>query len=432
VSGLFDRAFSFSGEAVKPFLIEQLRTEKKTDAQRRLLYFQHGRPEISGANRTVSALKHKTPGLFFPLVHRAGSRFPRIFCLNFWFLLNFEDMLRKKINIPVVLVHILCWIIVLLIPSISAISVIINNGEVHTKMFFAPIISFSLILISIFYFNYYFLIPRLLFRGKRFFYVLSCIGIVLLVLSVPFIITQVFHYEPEDVSEAMKRTRPLAFSNLILLFLMALISSIGLAMNNRLKQTEKEKLTAQLAYLQSQVNPHFLFNTLNGIYAVTISKAPKAAEMVEKLAVMMRYSLQQTPQETVELAKEIEYLNNYIELQKIRFGDAVNLNCSIYNEKAHWQITPLLLIPFIENAFKYGVNTEEDSHIDIRLQVSGSTLLLDVFNKKVNLDLSTHVKSGLGISNTRNRLQLIYPNKHALQIADTEKGFRVSLQIELA
>jgi LytS/YehU family sensor histidine kinase len=255
---------------------------------------------------------------------------------------------------------------------------------------------------------------------------------VLLVFSVPFIITQVFNYQPNDMSEAMKRTRPLAFSNLILLFLMALISSIGLAMNNRLKEMEKEKLTAQLAYLQSQVNPHFLFNTLNGIYAVTIGKAPKAAEMVEKLSGMMRYSLQQTPQETVELSKEIEYLNNYIELQKIRFGDAVDLRCDIYSVKAHWQIAPLLLIPFIENAFKHGVNTEEDSHIDIRLHVTGNTLLLDVFNKKVNLDLSTHVKSGLGISNTRNRLQLIYPNKHSLQIADTENGFRVSLQIELA
>jgi hypothetical protein len=340
-------------------------------------------------------------------------------------------MLFRSPKITTILIHAACWLVVLLTPTLSTYQVISESNPARWHFFLAPILSFSVILISIFYFNYNFLIPRLLFNGKRFLYVLSCIGIVFFVLSVPVIISTVFNFRPEVENPEMLKARPLAFSNLILMFMMAFIASIGLATNNRLKQAEKEKLTAQLAYLQAQINPHFLFNTLNGIYAVTIIKAPKAAEMVEKLSDMMRYSLNQTLSETVDLDQETAYIENYIELQKIRFGDSVKINCAIHTHGKHYQIAPLLLIPFVENAFKHGVNAEEDSEINIRLNIHEHVLQLDVYNRKVKLDLSTHVKSGLGISNTRNRLQLIYPNKHMLSVADSPNSFAVSLQIQL-
>ncbi|MGL5890517.1 MAG: sensor histidine kinase [Bacteroidia bacterium] len=341
-------------------------------------------------------------------------------------------MSLKTPRVSTLLIHAVCWLLVMLIPTVSTYQVMKSTNQNPEFLFLAPIVTFTIILICIFYFNYYFLIPRLLFNGRRLTYVLSCVGVLVFVFSVPFIISNVFHFEPEFENPQMKTARPFAFTNLLLLFLMAFISSIGLATNNRLKQAEKEKLTAQLAYLQAQINPHFLFNTLNGIYAVSIATSPRAAEMVEKLSGMMRYSLNHTPQEMVDLNQEAEYIENYIELQKIRFGESVKLISDIETRGKHYQIAPMLLIPFVENAFKHGVNAEEDSYINIRLAVIDNVLQLDVFNNKVKLDLSTHEESGLGINNTKNRLQLIYPKKHSLMIKDTETEFAVTLQIQLA
>jgi sensor histidine kinase YesM len=198
-----------------------------------------------------------------------------------------------------------------------------------------------------------------------------------------------------------------------------------------LKQTEKEKLSAQLSSLKSQINPHFLFNTLNSIYATAIDESPQTADMVDKLSEIMRYTMRDTQKDVVLLDEELNYIGNYVELQNIRLDESVWLEYHVEGEPGHLEIAPMLLIPFIENAFKHGVNSEQDSHVEIIININNTELHLVVINNKVNIQLDTSEQSGLGIANTKRRLELIYPDKHLLTIIENEKEFRVSLHINL-
>lgn len=193
----------------------------------------------------------------------------------------------------------------------------------------------------------------------------------------------------------------------------------------------RDKLDAELSYLKAQINPHFLFNTLNSIYSLALQKSDDAANAVVKLSGMMRYVLTESQRESVSLEKEINYIKDYVELQKLRLGNAVRLDFNISGNAAQKQIAPLLLIPFIENAFKHGVNAEENSEIEIEINVTESAVNLFVKNNKVNVDNTTDVKTGLGVENTKNRLILLYPDKHHLTIDDNPLSFAVSLSINI-
>ena len=244
------------------------------------------------------------------------------------------------------------------------------------------------------------------------------------------------HFQPSNhpmppPNPEMSRGIPLFFANALLMFSVTFLTSLVLRLNTRWKETEKERLSAQLDYLKTQVNPHFLFNTLNSIYSITIGKAPQASEMVNKLSQMMRYSLKEAQLNYVPLEKEINYIQNYIDLQKVRFDDSVRFNYEIKGDFSNKQIAPLLLIPFIENAFKHGVNSEQDSYIQINLNIIGNELKLKVTNNKVDIETDQEEKSGIGINNTKSRLMLIYPNNHSLKIIDSETHFTVYLTLNL-
>ena len=224
---------------------------------------------------------------------------------------------------------------------------------------------------------------------------------------------------------------PVIIVNAILLWLLSIVSSILWTIYTRLKQTEGEKLSAQIASLKSQINPHFLFNTLNNIYATAMDTSPKTADMVDKLSEMMRYTMKDTQLDFVLLEDEINYVNNFIELQKLRLDRSVKLEYRTLENIPAMQIAPMLLIPFIENAFKHGVNSEQKSHIKIEMTTNKNEFKLTVVNNKVNIQQDTSERSGLGIENTKHRLNLIYPSKHLLVTHDTEKEFSVSLYINL-
>jgi LytS/YehU family sensor histidine kinase len=252
-------------------------------------------------------------------------------------------------------------------------------------------------------------------------------------LNIPILITGILHSpDAKFINDPiLQKIIPLLFANNLLMFIVTFLASIGLRLNSQWKQTEKERLSAQLSYLKTQINPHFLFNTLNSIYAVTIVKVPKGAEMVAKLSEMMRYALKETQSDFVSLEKEINYINNYIDLQKIRFDKSIKYSYIVEGEYDNNQIAPLLLIPFIENAFKHGVNSEQDSNIRIKISITNNELNLHVTNNKVDIESLPEEKSGLGIKNTKHRLELIYPSKHLLVISETETLFDVLLHIEL-
>lgn len=215
-------------------------------------------------------------------------------------------------------------------------------------------------------------------------------------------------------------------------FMMVLVLSTMIRINNRLKQSEKEKVNAELSYLKAQINPHFLFNTLNSIYASAIDEnADNTASAVVMLSGMMRYVISEAHHEFVTLQKEINYINDYIELQKIRMGNTVRLLYGVTGNLAGKQIAPLILISFIENAFKHGVNPEENSSIEIEIDIHDNNLHLSVLNNKVKTVNGDSFKNNIGLENTRNRLQLLYPSRHELVIKDDEKEFLVLLKINL-
>jgi len=224
-------------------------------------------------------------------------------------------------------------------------------------------------------------------------------------------------------------------------YLVVLFLALLLKIRERLKQTEKEKLQAELAYLKAQINPHFLFNILNGIYSLTIEKSDKAPDAVIRLSEMMRYVFDESGKDWVTLQQELNYIRSYIALQESRFGPTIRLDyhigepspLAVHSSRLTTspKIAPLILIPFIQNAFTHGVSPEEDSHIYIGLTITGEELHLEVTNKKVHVRLSAADHSGLGISNTKKRLRLLYPHDHTLKIEDDKDDFRVFVTLKL-
>jgi sensor histidine kinase YesM len=200
-----------------------------------------------------------------------------------------------------------------------------------------------------------------------------------------------------------------------------------LRISDRLKQTEEARRKAELSYLQAQINPHFLFNTLNSIYSLSIEKSDQVADAVVKLSNMMRYVLTEANKPLVSLKKEIDYINGYIDLQKYRVSNTVDIHLTINGEATHQEIAPLLLITFIENAFKYGVNPEVPSEIIIEIDIGTDDMHLLVKNKKATIKNTE--RTGLGIKNVKQRLEMLYPGKHTLTVHDGTSDFSVSLLI---
>ena len=193
---------------------------------------------------------------------------------------------------------------------------------------------------------------------------------------------------------------------------------------------------ASFDFLRSQINPHFLFNALNTIYGTALQeKAERTGEGVEKLGNMMRFMLQENMQEKISLNREVEYLNNYIDLQKLRTDSSpdVKIITNIQQDVSSVQIPPMLLIPFVENAFKHGISLREPSLIKVTLEVKGKTLYFDVMNtkhKRGEKDPEKE-KSGIGLSNVKQRLQLQYPGRHEMVIRETAGDYFVHLTITL-
>ncbi|MCK8495066.1 histidine kinase [Spirosoma sp. RP8] len=221
---------------------------------------------------------------------------------------------------------------------------------------------------------------------------------------------------------------------LAIFFLLGSVSSlisISIQTASRLHQVENDQLQAELRQLKAQIQPHFLFNTLNSIYALAIRQDERTADTIVKLSEFMRYIIRDAHRDKVALAKEINYIGNYIDLQKARLRDAVQVNYRLEGDETHGEIAPLLLFSFIENAFKYGVSPDEESRIDIRIRIEGSNLDLYVANKKVQVS-SFENSTGVGLQNTRERLRLLYPDTHQLTIDNNPTDFQVSLNLTLS
>ena len=193
------------------------------------------------------------------------------------------------------------------------------------------------------------------------------------------------------------------------------------------KELESEKNAAELSFLRMQVNPHFLFNSLNSIYALSLKKNNDAPVAILKLSELMRYMLYEgeDEQHRVALAGEIDYVKNYITLQQIRYRDGLQVDFVIVGEAGDRKIAPLLLVPFIENGFKHGVLSDARHPLKIHLLIEGDRLILQVRNLK-NLD-NKDMAGGVGLKNVKKRLALLYPQRHQLTIRDSDEHYECDL-----
>lgn len=195
-----------------------------------------------------------------------------------------------------------------------------------------------------------------------------------------------------------------------------------------LEQIEKEKAANELNFLRAQFNPHFLFNSINSIYAHIDKTNKSARNMLLVFSDMLRYQLYECNVEAIELYKEVDYIKNYIALQKTRLDERIMVAFCEEGINGQAMIAPLILITFIENAFKYvGFNEGRENRVSISLSYNNSCLLFNIFNTKDAFISQPENSSGLGIVNVKRRLELLYPNRHELIITDTETSYEVSL-----
>jgi hypothetical protein len=197
----------------------------------------------------------------------------------------------------------------------------------------------------------------------------------------------------------------------------------------RLEQLERENLEQQLEYLRYQINPHFFMNTLNNIHALVEIDPAKAQETILELSKMMRFVLYEGNKQGVPLSKEMEFIRTYVKLMQLRYTDKVRITLNLPQAMPDAQIPPLLLITFIENAFKHGVSYQHESFIEVQVQVEAGSLCFLCRNSKA--DASKKEKGGVGLANVRKRLDLLYQHHYALHISDNADVYSVELRLPL-
>lgn len=331
-------------------------------------------------------------------------------------------------------------IIFLCIPIFSSPDFMSATNIFTIPMFLRMFTSYIGVL-AFFYINYFYLIPQFYFRKKYFSFAASIIFIFLIVHYVPTLIFEKHHemhrglppiYRPIDLGSRPSRNHPpIMPENIFFQFLLIVFISLLLRVNARLISSENEQLKTEVAYLKAQINPHFLFNTLNSLYALTITKSNDAPDAVIKLSALMRYTINESSRDFIELEQELDYIKNFVGLQKLRLADHTRLEFNIKNNSQEsLLIAPLLMISFIENAFKYGVDPDKESAIVINITVEKTILNLKVKNTIVQQAYNTE-KNGIGIYNSKKRLELIYPESYKLIITENGKYFEIDLNIEL-
>jgi two-component system, LytTR family, sensor histidine kinase AlgZ len=308
-----------------------------------------------------------------------------------------------------------------------------RGEEVNYSRAFFDASTHVLIMAGLSYLNYFYLLPRFLIHKNLLKYLLEFI--------IPFTIIVTLHiyfkrYIYADLGESR---RFLYGSKFILqhasttLFIAIFVGMLKFAedwleLEAKRKELENEKLTAELTFLKAQINPHFLFNTLNNLYYLAFTNSPNTTEVIAKLSQMMRYMIYDSNHEKVLLNKEIEYIENYIDLEKLRLNNQIPIHFEVSGEVNQVKIVPLILITFLENAFKHGVtNNATDAYILVKLSVENQELIYTVENSKLNSTL--HEKSGIGLQNVRRRLDLSYANKYRLEVQDEEKSYKVCLKL---
>lgn len=366
--------------------------------------------------------------------------------------------MNKKLlegNKITILLHLLAWVILLGIP------LYITKRWPFGKDFIWFYYLNTLISGIIFYINYLVLVPSFFFKTRRYRYYLAVFALIVIFYFVSDISNKlVFTYVTEKSRSGQVERRPddrgkmvppgagfmrlrppfrnmylfnYGFNSVFLVFF-----SLGLRVlerNSRIeklqKETEKERLKSELAFLKSQISPHFFFNTLNNIYSLIGINAEDSREAVLKLSKLMRYLLYESEQGDATLSGEISFMNNYIDLMKLRMSDRVKLSVDFPKKIDDFSIPPLLFVPFIENAFKHGISYRDKSFIEISLKLTEQSLNFKCANTIAMAEPNPEKQesSGIGLENAAKRLNLLFPERHDLKICRSGNVFEVFVNI---
>jgi len=330
-------------------------------------------------------------------------------------------------KVAIVFFHVLAWVILFTLPTLFHREP--DQQEVNFRsMFRLRFLIFDVCWILFFYFNLLVLIPRFLNRKKIGIYIF-----LILFLMASFI--AVVNIFPRDSGRhGFQRDNLFVIFPFLFIWAMSTVYwfvTDKISTEQLMKERENENLKTELSFLRSQVSPHFLFNVLNNMVAMARLKSDQLEPSLIRLSGLMRYMLYESDDTSVTLVREIEYVNSYIELQKIRFAKSLCIKVNM-DPGDNQLIEPMLLIPFIENAFKHGTGTIEESVIDIYLKISEGLIDFRVKNRfnEANEEVKDRT-SGIGLQNVIRRLNLLYDQKHILSINKENGWFSVSLQIKL-
>jgi len=351
--------------------------------------------------------------------------------------MDFYRQMKKYLS-PTLLIHFVLW-------ALFGIYLLLISNESPLSLFNISNVLIALIFFAIFvYFNTLYLVPNFLRQRSFITYILLFLTFAMLLTPLRNLVFYLkFWGYPKLQIEALNGQ---VFTFLSFVIVGAVSTLFKILFNwikdqQKLRELEKENLQSELKFLRSQINPHFLFNTLNSLYALSLKKSDLAPDMIIRLSEIMRYMLYDCNEPKVYLEKEINFMKNYIELEKLRYGDDVKIEFSIVGDPSNQKITPLLFAPFFENAFKHGLgNRIGQGWILINFNLEKESITLSIRNsipgsprKGVpKITKSKNTKSGgIGLQNVKRRLDLLYPDNHNLEIHKGSDEFEIELKLNL-
>lgn len=294
---------------------------------------------------------------------------------------------------------------------------------------------FTLVIV---YLNYFFVLPRFLEHQKIWQYLVEFIIPFAVIITLR-IYLQRRILEPYDHRHFFYSNFFIVQTVAITLFITIFVGMLRFAVDwfefeSKKKEVENEKLATELNFLKAQINPHFLFNTLNNLYYLAYTKSANTTEVIAKLSQMMRYMIYESNHTKVQLSREIEYMENYISLERLRLNNQIPINFNVKNVLHDVRIAPLILITFLENAFKHGVsNNSTNEWVNISLELKDNEIVYIVENSKLpEMQRAKITKSGIGLQNVQRRLDLSYPGQYTLKVTNAPDRYRIELKLIIA
>ena len=327
--------------------------------------------------------------------------------------------------------NILFWVFMAII---AILDITVLNLEIGIYKKYLLLITNLVVFGPLLYFNNLVLLPKLFDQKKYLFYALTVCCLIPInsyysYLFINWLIVDIPEIK-QWITKVPYASQILANVVFLIAFSMAKYASDWFTNQRKLEKSQKEQSESELKQLKAQVNPHFLFNSLNTIYGIARKKDDETADAILKLSDMMRYVLYDSNIEKIELEKEIQYLKNYINFMQLRLGDRASIEFNCEGDHSDKTIAPMLLITFIENCFKHGVDNQINGWIKIDLHIKEREIHFCCSNSNKNKIIKG--KHGIGLKNARRRLELLYPSKHLLNIHKDQQSFTIDLKLSLS